>query len=249
MKGLSAVDGARSSTRARAHRRRHVGRRRQLGRRGAAGRSRAMRSSASRCSSTITARPPGKKGACCAGQDIHDAARVAERLGIPALRARLRKALPRGSDRGFRRDLCARRDADPLHPLQRDGEVPRSARRGARSRRAQALATGHYARRVDGPDGPELHRAADTGRDQSYFLYRTTRAQLDFLRFPLGGLPRTRPAIWRSRFALPVARQARQPGHLLRARRLLRRSRGEAAPGGVRAGRDRGPGGPCAGPP
>jgi tRNA-specific 2-thiouridylase len=53
---------------------------------------------------------------------------------------------------------------------------------------AAAMATGHYIRRVDGPDGPELHRALDPDRDQSYFLFATTRAQLDFLRFPLGGL-------------------------------------------------------------
>jgi tRNA-specific 2-thiouridylase len=54
---------------------------------------------------------------------------------------------------------------------------------------AEALATGHYVRRVDGPDGPELHIAADAARDQSWFLFATTREQLDFCRFPLGGLP------------------------------------------------------------
>jgi tRNA-specific 2-thiouridylase len=60
----------------------------------------------------------------------------------------------------------------------------------ARELGADCLATGHYVRRMPGTAGPELHRAADPARDQSYFLYATTEAQLDFLRFPLGGLPK-----------------------------------------------------------
>jgi tRNA-specific 2-thiouridylase len=60
----------------------------------------------------------------------------------------------------------------------------------ARELGADCLATGHYVRRALGPVGPELHRAADPARDQSYFLYATTEAQLEFLRFPLGGLPK-----------------------------------------------------------
>jgi tRNA-specific 2-thiouridylase len=60
----------------------------------------------------------------------------------------------------------------------------------ARDLGADCLATGHYVQRVEGPDGSELHRAVDPARDQSYFLFATTRAQLDYLRFPLGGLPK-----------------------------------------------------------
>ena len=60
----------------------------------------------------------------------------------------------------------------------------------ARELGADCLATGHYVRRVDGPTGAELHRAADVARDQSYFLFATTQAQLDYLRFPLGGMPK-----------------------------------------------------------
>jgi tRNA-specific 2-thiouridylase len=60
----------------------------------------------------------------------------------------------------------------------------------ARDLGADCLATGHYVRRLAGANGPELHRAADPARDQSYFLFATTREQLDFLRFPLGGLPK-----------------------------------------------------------
>jgi len=72
---------------------------------------------------------------------------------------------------------------------------------------AGALATGHYARRVVGADGPELHGAADASRDQSYFLYRTTRAQLDFLRFPLGEFSKDETRALAARFALPVAQK------------------------------------------
>jgi tRNA-specific 2-thiouridylase len=75
----------------------------------------------------------------------------------------------------------------------------------ARDLGAEALATGHYVRRIDGAAGPELHRAADAGRDQSYFLYRTTRAELDFLRFPLGDLAKDETRALARRFALPVA--------------------------------------------
>jgi tRNA-specific 2-thiouridylase len=59
----------------------------------------------------------------------------------------------------------------------------------ARDLGAEALATGHYVRRVEGPDGAELHRAADSTRDQSWFLFATTREQLEFCRFPLGDMP------------------------------------------------------------
>ena len=60
----------------------------------------------------------------------------------------------------------------------------------ARELGADCLATGHYVRRVEGPSGAELHRAADPARDQSYFLFATTQDQLDYLRFPLGGMPK-----------------------------------------------------------
>jgi tRNA-specific 2-thiouridylase len=75
----------------------------------------------------------------------------------------------------------------------------------ARDLGASALATGHYARRVPSPSGAELHRAADPARDQSYFLYRTTRAELDFLRFPLGGLAKDETRALARDFALQVA--------------------------------------------
>ena len=129
-----------------------------------------------------------RAGACCAGQDIHDARDVAARLGIPALRARLRGALPRGGDRAFRRELCAGRDADPLRLLQPDGQVRRPAGDGARARRRRAWRPAITCARalVDGRRA--LFRPVDLDRDQSYFLFATTQEQLDFLRFPLGDL-------------------------------------------------------------
>ena len=145
-----------------------------------------------------------KKGACCAGQDIHDAARVAELLAIPHYvldyETRFRQAV-----------------IDDFADTYLKGETPIPCVRcnqtvkftdllaTARDLGAQALATGHYARRIAGLDGPELHRAADATRDQSYFLFATTRAQLDFLRFPLGGMAKTETRALAERFGLPVA--------------------------------------------
>ncbi len=123
-----------------------------------------------------------KKGACCAGQDIYDARRVAERLGIPHYvldyETRFRDSVIADFAASYARGetpipcvLCNEKVkfADLLDTAKDLG--------------ADALATGHYVQRKD---GPELHRAIDATRDQSYFLYRTTRDQLDFVRFPLG---------------------------------------------------------------
>lgn len=131
-----------------------------------------------------------KKGACCAGQDIHDARRVAEQLGIPHYvldyEARFRKAVIEDFAASYARGEtpipCVRcnervKFADLLTLAQNLG--------------ADALATGHYVRRVNGTEGPELHVAADVSRDQSYFLFRTTREQLSFLRFPLGAMEKS----------------------------------------------------------
>jgi len=148
----------------------------------------------------------GKKGACCAGQDIHDASRVAEKLGIPHYVLDYEKR--------FRSEVI-----DDFADLYVRGETPvpcircnetvkfRDLLAVARDLGAESLATGHYARRVDGKDGPELHRASDAGRDQSYFLYRTTREQLGFLRLPLGELSKDQTRELAGRFDLPVAQK------------------------------------------
>jgi tRNA-specific 2-thiouridylase len=146
----------------------------------------------------------GRPGACCAGQDIRDAARVAERLGFPHYVL--------DYESRFRREVI-----DDFAETYLRGETPipcvrcnqtvkfRDLLATARDLGADALATGHYVRRVLGPDGPELHRAADAERDQSYFLFATTRAQLDFLRFPLGGMSKAQTRALAARFDLPVA--------------------------------------------
>ncbi len=131
----------------------------------------------------------GRKGACCAGDDIRDARSVADRLGIAHYVF--------DHESAFREDVVDRFADDYLAgrtpvPCIRCNMGPKftDLLRMARELGADCLATGHYVRRVSGEQGPELHRAADPARDQSYFLYGTTEAQLDFLRFPLGGLPK-----------------------------------------------------------
>jgi tRNA-uridine 2-sulfurtransferase len=146
----------------------------------------------------------GKKGACCAGQDIHDAARVADRLGVPHYVLDYEERFRRAVIEDFARSYVA--GETPI-PCVRCNETVkfRDLLGTARDLGAAALATGHYVRRVPGIDGPELHRAADASRDQSYFLFSTTPAQLDFLRFPLGGLGKDETRALARRFDLPVA--------------------------------------------
>ncbi len=133
----------------------------------------------------------GRKGACCAGDDIRDARAVADRLGIAHYIVDHESQFREEVVERFADDYLAGRT--PI-PCIRCNMGPKFTDLFAMARDlgADCLATGHYVRRLIGPAGPELHRALDPARDQSYFLYGTTEAQLDFLRFPLGGLPKPR---------------------------------------------------------
>jgi tRNA-specific 2-thiouridylase len=130
-----------------------------------------------------------RKGACCAGDDIRDARAVADRLGIQHYVIDHESAFREEVVEQFADEYLAGRTPIPCIRCNM-GPKFTDLFRMAREFGADCLATGHYVRRVMGPGGPELHRALDPARDQSYFLYATTAAQLDYLRFPLGGLPK-----------------------------------------------------------
>jgi tRNA-specific 2-thiouridylase len=143
-----------------------------------------------------------RKGACCAGQDIHDARRVAETIGIPHYvldyEERFREAVI---------DRFAQSYADgetPIPCVECNRSIKfRDLLATARELGADVLATGHYVasrRLADGRRG--LFRAADPDRDQSYFLYATTPEQLELLRFPWANSRRTTPGRWRGSLGL-----------------------------------------------
>ena len=130
-----------------------------------------------------------KKGACCAGQDIHDARTAADIIGIPHYVLDYESRFKQQVIEDFA-DAYLRGET-PIPCIRCNQTVKfRDLLDVARDLGAEAMATGHYVRRAEGPDGPQLLRAADPARDQSYFLFATTRDQLEFLRFPLGGLPK-----------------------------------------------------------
>ena len=131
----------------------------------------------------------GRKGACCAGDDIRDARAVADRLGIAHYVFDHESAFREEVVEQFADEYLAGRTPVPCIRCNM-GPKFTDLFRMARELGADCLATGHYVRRVMTADGPQLHRAFDSARDQSYFLYGTTEAQLDYLRFPLGGMPK-----------------------------------------------------------
>lgn len=149
-----------------------------------------------------------RKGACCAGQDIHDARAVAARLDIPhyvldyedRFRAKVIDSFAQSYVEGETPVPCIACNSDIKFA---------DLFETARDLGADVLATGHYvSARPDGRGGRSLYRAADASRDQSYFLFATTRRQLDLLRFPLGEMQKADVRALARRFALPVADKA-----------------------------------------
>jgi tRNA-specific 2-thiouridylase len=145
-----------------------------------------------------------KPGACCAGQDILDARRVAERMNIPHYvldyESRFREAVMDD----FADSYLAGETPIPCVRCNQTVKF-RDLMALARDLGADCLATGHYVRREMGEDGAQLHRSFEPARDQSYFLFATTREQIDFLRFPLGHMAKSEVRELAGAFELTVA--------------------------------------------
>jgi len=130
-----------------------------------------------------------RTGACCAGQDIYDAKKVADRLGMAHYVLDYESRFREGVIDRFVDEYAQGRTPVPCASCNQGVKFVDLVA-FARELGADCLATGHYVRRVINEGRPELHKGADPRRDQSYFLYGTTRDQLDFVRFPLGDLPK-----------------------------------------------------------
>ena len=146
-----------------------------------------------------------KKGACCAGLDIHDARRVAEEMGFPHYVLDYENIFKDAVIDEFADSYLA--GATPVPCIRCNERVKfKDLLETARDLDADCMATGHYIQRKMGPQKAELHSATDATRDQSYFLFSTTQEQLDFLRFPLGHLAsKSETRALAAKYGLPVA--------------------------------------------
>lgn len=149
----------------------------------------------------------GRKGACCAGQDIHDARRAADAIGIPHYVLDYESRFAEKVIERFAESYIG--GETPVPCVTCNNEIKfRDLLGMAKDVGAEELVTGHYVQRLDGADGPILARARDSERDQSYFLFGITRAQLQHLRFPLGNLKKSEVRDLARAFNLPVADKA-----------------------------------------
>lgn len=146
----------------------------------------------------------GRRGACCAGQDIHDARRVADRLGIPHYVLDYEQRFKTTVMQSFADSYIAGETPVPCVVCNQQIKF-RELLETARELEADALATGHYIELRAGAVGPQLYRARDAERDQSYFLFATTRDQLRWLSFPLGSYRKSEVRDLAAGFDLPVA--------------------------------------------
>ena len=146
-----------------------------------------------------------KKGACCAGRDIHDARRVAETMGFPHYVLDYENTFREAVIEEFADAYLS--GATPVPCIRCNERVKfKDLLATARDLEADCMATGHYIQRKVGAAGAELHQAADPARDQSYFLFSTTPEQLDYLRFPLGHLAsKAETRALAVKYGLPVA--------------------------------------------
>ncbi|TKA98253.1 tRNA 2-thiouridine(34) synthase MnmA [Cereibacter changlensis] len=146
-----------------------------------------------------------KKGACCAGRDIHDARRVAEAMGFPHYVLDYENTFREAVIDEFADAYLA--GATPVPCIRCNERVKfKDLLQTAKDLDADCMATGHYIQRKVGAAGAELHSAADAARDQSYFLFSTTAEQLDYLRFPLGHLgSKAETRALAAKYGLPVA--------------------------------------------
>lgn len=146
----------------------------------------------------------GKKGACCAGQDIYDARQVCDKLGVPHYVLDYESRFSQAVIEDFADSYL--KGETPIPCVRCNQEVKfKDLLATARDLGAQALVTGHYVQRFMEGTKAELHRAVDPVRDQSYFLFATTQDQLNFLRFPLGGMAKSETREHALRFGLEVA--------------------------------------------
>ncbi len=149
----------------------------------------------------------GRKGACCAGQDIHDARRVAETLGIPHYVLDYENRFADSVMDDFVNSYLS--GETPVPCIMCNQQIKfKDMLDTARDLGAQAMATGHYISSHLGDDGWELTRAKDPDRDQSYFLFTTTKEQLELLRFPLGNLHKNQVREIAAEYGLSIAEKA-----------------------------------------
>lgn len=147
----------------------------------------------------------GKKGACCAGQDIYDAKRVADDCGFPHYVLNYESMFKQNVIDDFADSYL--RGETPIPCVRCNQRVKfQDLLQTARELNADVMATGHYIKREEDENGKgRLFRGKDQGKDQSYFLFATTQEQLDFLRFPLGNMTKTETRALAEKYGLVTA--------------------------------------------